>query len=245
MSPSPQRPARLLILSVALLVALLGWGLYGLLAENDAPSDTDWDANRQNLPDISALEHRIETDLFGIEVPATEGMGADIDQVVDSAAMAAKLSGLTKHVTTLRVPTEAELEAYYLKHRLRYRDASRFSFQHVVYTTARHGGQADLVAKKALASEVKEGDETALAPRYFSVNSSKIDRLFGNRFADKLLELAEGGNLPCWAGPITSRHGAHLVCIENAILGTVPDLAQVRSEVINDWRFSVVADAKP
>jgi len=46
-------------------------------------------------------------------------------------------------------------------------------------------------------------------------------------------------------GPITSRHGAHLVCIDNAILGTVPDLALVRSQVINDWRFSVVKEAKP
>lgn len=245
MSPSPKRPIQSLILTGALLVALLGSGFYVLFAERDAPSDTDWDASRKNLPDISVLEQRIETDLFGVEALSTEGMGADIYQVVDSEAMAAKLSGLTKHVTTLRVPTEAELETYYKKHGPRYRDPSRFSFQHVVYTTARHGGQADLVAKKALALEVKKGDKTALAPRYFSVNSSKIDRLFGNSFADKLFEMVKGDNLPCWAGPITSRHGAHLVCIENAILGTVPDLALVRSQVINDWRFSVVKDAKP
>ena len=245
MSPSPQRPIQSLILTGALLVALLGSGFYVLFAERDAPSDTDWDANRKNLPDISVLEQRIETDLFGVEAPSTEDMGADIYQVVDSEAMAAKLSGLTKHVTTLRVPTEAELETYYKKHGPRYRDPSRFSFQHVVYTTARHGGQADLVAKKALALEVKKGDKTALAPRYFSVNSSKIDRLFGNSFADKLFGMVKGDNLPCWAGPITSRHGAHLVCIENAILGKVPELALVRSQVINDWRFSVVKDAKP
>ena len=245
MSPSPQRPVRFLILMGTLLLALLGSGLYSLFVERDAPSDRDWDANRKNLPDISVLEQRIEADLFGVEAPSTESIGADIYQVVDSEAMAAKLSGLTKHVTTLRVPTEAELEAYYNKHGPSYRDTSRFSFQHVVYTTARHGGQADLVAKKALALEVKEGDETALAPRYFSVNSSKIDRLFGNGFADKLFEMVKGGNLPCWAGPITSRHGAHLVCIDNAILGTVPDLALVRSQVINDWRFSVVKDVKP
>ena len=57
--------------------------------------------------------------------------------------------------------------------------------------------------------------------------------------------MVKGGNLPCWAGRITSRHGAHLVCIDNAILGTVPDWALVRLQVINDWRFSVVKDVKP
>ena len=53
MSPSPQRPIQSLILTGALLVALLGSGFYVLFAERDAPSDTDWDANRKNLPDIS------------------------------------------------------------------------------------------------------------------------------------------------------------------------------------------------
>jgi hypothetical protein len=130
MSPSPQRPVRFLILTGTLLLALLGSGLYSLFVERDAPSDRDWDANRKNLPDISVLEQRIEADLFGVKAPSSEGMGADIYQVVDSESMAAKLSGLTKHVTTLRVPTEAELEAYYNKHGPRYRDTSRFSFQH-------------------------------------------------------------------------------------------------------------------
>ena len=41
MSPSPQRPARFLILTGTLLLVLLASGLYGLFVERDAPSDTD------------------------------------------------------------------------------------------------------------------------------------------------------------------------------------------------------------
>jgi hypothetical protein len=35
----------------------------------------------------------------------------------------------------------------------------------------------------------------------------------------------------------------HLVCIDNAVLGKIPSLEEVRSQVINDWRFAVVEKA--
>ena len=54
MSASPK------ILLRTLLLVALGFAAYWLLTlDPDAPSDIDWDANRQNLPDISALEQRI------------------------------------------------------------------------------------------------------------------------------------------------------------------------------------------
>ena len=53
-----------ILLRTFLLIAL-GFAAYWLLSlDPDAPSDIDWDANRQNLPDISTLEQRIETKLF-------------------------------------------------------------------------------------------------------------------------------------------------------------------------------------
>ena len=243
MSASPK------ILIPTLLLIALGFAAYWLLTlDPDAPSDIDWDANRQNLPDISALEHRIETNLFGDEAEGTEGMSADIDEVVNHSAMEIKLEGLTKNITTTRQPTDKELATFYAEHKAQYRESSRFSFKQIVFSTAKHGGQARLKAMQAL-QEISEtepqGDQSTLAERYFSATSTRIDDEFGNNFAQKLFELVKEGDLPCWAGPIASGHGVHLVCIENAILGTVPDLALVRSQVINDWRFSVVKEAKP
>lgn len=232
------------ILLRTLLLIALGFGAYWLLSlDPDGPSDIDWDANRQNLPDIGALEQRIETNLFGDEAEGTQGMSADIDEVVNHSAMEIKLEGLTKNITTTRQPTEKELTAFYADHSAQYRESSRFSFKQVVFSRAKHGGQARLKAMQALQgiSETEpQGDQSTLAERYFSATSTKIDDEFGNNFAQKLFELVKEGDLPCWAGPIASGHGVHLVCIENASLGAIPELEEVRSQVINDWRFSVV-----
>lgn len=229
---------------ITILIALLGTALYWLLAETDTPSEMDWDADRRNLPEISALQQRIEADLFGEQTAATETMGADIDEVIDRSAMEAKLEGLTKNVTTRRQPTEAELNAFYAQHKAQYRESSRYSFTQVIFTNAKHGGLARQMAKQALHQTRQtgiepKGDKTPLAERYFSATSVRVDREFGNNFAQKLFNLVKDGDLPCWIGPIASSQGVHLVCIQNASLGTIPDLDEVRSQVINDWRFSV------
>ena len=243
MTDTPNIALRALL--TTLLLFALGATAYWLLLEADAPSDLDWDANRKNLPDISILEQRIETNLFGEEAEGTEGMSADIDEVVNHSAMEIKLEGLTKNITTTRQPTEKELITFYAEHRAQYRESSRFSFKQVIFTRAKHGGQARLKATQALqesesSGSEPQGDKSTLAERYFSATSTRIDGEFGNNFAQKLFELVKEGELPCWAGPIASGHGVHLVCIENASLGVIPKLEEVRSQVINDWRFSVV-----
>lgn len=239
MSQSPQR-----LFTVLLLLAVLGSSLYWLLLDVDAPNDQDWDANRQNLPDIDVLQHRINSRLFNDEGVATEGMGADIDAIMDTSSMEAKLAGLTKHVTTTRQPTETELATFYEQHKSQYRESSRFSFKQVIFSRSKHGGQATLKASQALEhylqqGVIPQGDQSPLAERYFSATSTRVDNEFGNNFGQKLFNLVKDGDLPCWTGPITSNHGVHLVCIDNAIVGAVPELTDVRSQVINDWRFSV------
>jgi hypothetical protein len=239
MSPFPKR-----LFTVVLLIILLASSVYWLLIDSDTPSDQDWDANRQNLPDISILQQRINRSLSDEEEAATEGMGADIDAIVDSLSMETKLAGLTKNVTTTRKPTETELAAFYDQHKSKYRESSRFSFAQIVFSKSKHGGQATTMANRALQNylqqgAIPQGDQSALAEHYFSATSTRVDNEFGNNFAQKLFNLVKDGNLPCWAGPITSNHGVHLVCIENAILGIIPELNDVRSQVINDWRYSV------
>lgn len=244
-NPLPKPRFKLLLVAALIIVTALtvSWQL----AQNNAHSQKDWDANRQNLPDIAALEKRIEINLFGEEAPATQGMGADIDQPIDIEAMEAKLAGLTKNVTTLRQPTEQELVDFYQANQADYRQDSRFGFRQILFSRAKHGGQAYQKAQQALADIAKgqtpTGDSSDLQSQYGLSSVDKIDREFGNNFSAKLQQevLDNQPNLPCWTGPVASNQGIHLVCVEQAILGEIPDLASVRSQVINDWRYTVVA----
>ena len=161
--------------------------------------------------------------------------------------MEAKLAGLTKNVTTLRQPTEQELIEFYRANQADYRQDSRFSFRQILFSRAKHGGQAYQKAQQALTdiaqSRIPAGDSNDLQSQYGLSSVDKIDRAFGNNFSAKLQQevLDNQPNLPCWTGPIASNQGIHLVCIEQAILGEIPDLESVRSQVINDWRYTVIA----
>jgi len=233
----PKPSFKQLLVIVLIVVTALSVAFW--LSQNSTPSQKDWDANRQNLPDIDALEKRIEINLFGEEAPATQGMGADIDQPLDMEAMEAKLAGLTKNVTTLRQPTAQELNDFYQQHQADYREFSNFSFRHLLFSSIKYGGSAYQQAEQVLA-QIKAGQLPTEADKYQGT-SDQVAEKFGSSFADKLLTLALDSQAEqCWTEPTASKLGVHLVCIDNAVLGKIPSLEEVRSQVINDWRFAVV-----
>ncbi len=232
--PTPL-PLRILALILSLLIALLLSFYYG----TDQPSQRDWDADRHNLPDIDSLQQRIQTDLFDDKSAPIESLGTDIDQIMDPEAMDAKLAGLTKNVTTLRQPTVQELNDFYQQHQADYREFSNFSFRHLLFSSIKYGGTAYQQAEQVLA-QIKAGQLPTEADKYQGT-SDQVAEKFGSSFADKLLTLALDSQAEqCWTEPTASKLGVHLVCIDNAVLGKIPSLEEVRSQVINDWRFAVV-----
>ena len=232
--PTPL-PLRILALILSLLIALLLSFYYG----TDQPSQRDWDADRHNLPDIDSLQQRIQTDLFDDKSAPIESLGTDIDQIMDPEAMDAKLAGLTKNVTTLRQPTAQELNDFYQQHQADYREFSNFSFRHLLFSSIKYGGTAYQQAEQVLA-QIKAGQLPTEADKYQGT-SDQVAETFGSSFADKLLALALDSQAEqCWTEPTASKLGVHLVCIDNAVLGKIPSLEEVRSQVINDWRFAVV-----
>lgn len=227
---------RILALVISLLIALV-LSFYWL---SDEPSQRDWDADRHNLPDIDSLQQRIQTDLFDEKNAPIESVGTDIDQIMDPEAMDAKLAGLTKNITTLRQPTEQELLDFYQQQQADYREFSNFSFRHLLFSSIKYGGnayeQADLVLAEIRAGQLAPSDAVQ-----YQGTSDQVAEKFGSSFADKLLALALDPQAEqCWTESTASKLGVHLVCIDNAVLGKIPSLEEVRSQVINDWRFAVV-----
>jgi hypothetical protein len=229
---------RILALALSLLTALL-LSFYWV---TDQPSQRDWDADRHNLPDIDSLQQRIQSDLFDDKSAPIEAVGTDIDQIMDPEAMDAKLAGLTKNVTTLRQPTEQELIDFYRQHQADYREFSNFSFRHLLFGSIKYGGSAYQQAEQIL-SQIRAGQPPTEAVKYQGT-SDQVAEKFGSSFADKLLALTLDSQAEqCWTEPTASKLGVHLVCIDNAVLGKIPSLEEVRSQVINDWRFAVVEKA--
>ena len=91
--------------------------------------------------DSEALQQHINNKLFGEAITEPQGMGVEIDSTTDTLAMQAKLAGLTKNVTTQRLPTADELKTFYTLNQQRYRNPSTFWLEVISFATAKHGGQ--------------------------------------------------------------------------------------------------------
>jgi hypothetical protein len=75
------------------------------------------------------------------------------------------------------------------------------------------------------------GDQT-LVPRTYQVTpQSEIARDFGDAFARQVASLPVGD----WSGPVYSPFGAHLVQIEARIDARLPELAEIRDEVLREY----------
>ena len=228
--------------------------------QDDPDNNRDWDAKGFNLPDNSDLQTRIDNALV-VGDAGGEAIGADISNPIDQQAMIAKLSGLTRNVTTLREPDESELAAFYQANLEQYRNDSLFSFRQLFFSSLNHGGETAAVALQALqklnSGEPISGDQSPLPPRLINQRSSAIDELFGAGFSEKLLALYADAvsdspsattppeQLPCWTGPVAAASGVYLVCLEAVTRGEILPLEEIRLWVINDWRYAVSARPTP
>mgnify|MGYP007047341199 CR=1 FL=1 len=230
------------------IAALVIGGIYWLGTQSTADRQTVA-LDALTNPDSDALQRRINQQLFGDDLVDVEGIGADIDNTLDPNAMQAKLAGLTKNVTTERVPTEQELRLFYALNKDNYRNPSLFWLSVETFTTARHGGQVFEKAQQALesarqatlesgsSSAVPEGDSH---DRYARISSTELAERYGPSFVASLMQASkESAALPCWHGPISSPQGANLVCVREVLWGDYPALVSIKDQVINDWRFSV------
>ena len=198
-------------------------------------TESTWDETVIQLPDTDKLQQYIDNKITQ-ESEISRQVNNNLDEIIDDQAMQIKLSGLTKNITTERVPTDKELSQFYQQHQEQYRQISSFEFTQYLLTNIRHGGQAVSMAQKIL--------DTALANRkppqaLVSLNTLEIDRLYGAEFSKKIVAevLEHPQNLPCWTKPITSKIGAHLLCFKKGSIGTIPELESLKPQLGNHWRY--------
>ena len=199
------------------------------------PTDSTWDETVIQLPDTDKLQRYIDNKITQ-ESEISRQVNNNLDEIIDDQAMQIKLSGLTKNITTERVPTDKELSQFYQQHQEQYRQISSFEFTQYLLTNIRYGGQAVSMAQKTL--------DTAPANRkpplaLVSLNTLEIDRLYGAEFSKKIVTeiLEHPQNLPCWTKPITSKIGAHLLCFKQVSIGTIPELESLKPQLVNHWRY--------
>ena len=146
---------------------------------------------------------------------------------------------ISEDVAPQTEPTEAELRAFLAEHADRFRTPSRISFTQVYLSPDRRGENAWSDAERLLVAlntgqsdPAEAGDPFLLEQDYRDLAAPDVERLFGQAFAARVGELPVGR----WSGPVESGYGLHLVLVRERTPARLPDLAEVRDAVANEWR---------
>jgi hypothetical protein len=222
---------QLMILGFLALMAISYWWIKVYQS-----SEISWDDSQIKLPSIELLQQQIDQQL-NEQSQITNAPGANSDRIIDPQAMQIKLTGLTKNITTERIPSAQELEEFFQQHKQEYREQSHFQLSQIIFTHAKYGGQAMDAARQVLDEEM----DLAAKSEAIKLNSVTVDERYGSDFSQKLIDLYidQKDDPTCWKEPITSKVGAHLICFKQVNLGAIPSIASIRSLLVNDWRYAM------
>ncbi len=183
------------------------------------------------------METKVQTEILYREALA---MGLDKDDEIVKRRMAQKMQFLAEDAV-LPDPTTAELKSWYAKNSDQFAMPQRVSFRHLYFSPDRRATRARDDAVQALAQLAGQSEDAKLPESFadpFMFQEYYRDRAtdylgkeFGPQFAQTVAKLPTGS----WQGPIESGFGWHLVFVDTAIPGRVPDFEEIEPDVKTAW----------
>jgi hypothetical protein len=191
-------------------------------------------------PPPIALAELVDRDIRE-EVLYREGLAhkLDRDDEIIRRRVAQKMQFLAQDLAAPSEPSEAALRAWYQTHRAAYATTPTVSFSHIFFSIGTEGAAAARLRAAAVRAHLP--DATLRAPErgdlfpdlydYAGFGPEQAKRLFGDSDLSRQLFKAPLGR---WIGPLRSVYGWHLVRVQSAQAGDVPDFDAVRDRVRAD-----------
>jgi parvulin-like peptidyl-prolyl isomerase len=167
-------------------------------------------------------------------------MKLDENDTVVRRRLAQKLTFLIEDTLRRAEPNEDDLRRFYEARRERFRSDARVSFTHVYFNPARRQ-DAVADAMNALTELIEAGgtdrarsmgDRLLLEPVFHGETEQTLSSVLGRDFAAAVFRLEPGA----WSGPIRSGYGLHLVRVSARKESVVRPFAEVRAQVLEEWR---------
>lgn len=195
----------------------------------------------QRPPSSTELDRLIQ-DYIREEVLVREaiGLGLDHEDTVIRRRLRQKMEFIAYDLTEQPEPNEEDLEEFLALHPNLFQTEPRFTFRQVYLNPDRRRDTlkkdvtvlvADLNRADAKTDFRVVGDTILLRTELVDVQASEVTRQFGQEFTRHLAEVPTGR----WYGPVISGYGVHLVRVENRKDGRMPELAEIREQVVSEW----------
>jgi hypothetical protein len=201
-----------------------------------------WSRQYGRTPSSAELQNLID-DYIREEIYYREALASGLDKgdSIIRRRLVEKMEFLSQEVAA-GDPDEAELETYFQQNQKKFEIPSQIAFNHIFFSPSKRGASLQSDAQNALnqlrlnktihGSEAAIGDPFMLQSEYPLQTRDEVKALFGTEFAATLFSRVSGE----WSGPVPSSYGVHLVRVTQFTPAHLPQLAEVRSKVLTDFK---------
>ncbi len=195
-----------------------------------------FEATWRRQPAPEELERLID-EFVREEIYVREALALGLDQgdAVVRQRLRQKMEFISEASAAAAAPDEAELRAFFQENADRFEIAPSIAFSQIMIGD----GSAEQILADLTAGAAPEtlGDRTLLPSQFPPSPMQVVDGTFGSGFFDQL----NGLEIGVWAGPVTSRHGDHVVRVDGREGRALPDFEDVRAQVELQWRAAEAA----
>ena len=178
------------------------------------------------------------------EIFLREGLALNLDKddEIVRRRVAQKFEFLQQDLGVSAEPTARQIWAYYNAHTDRYVTPERRSFSHVFFSADQVGDRAARARAQRILARLG-GIDLSHAPSLGDafpgpadsarLSQTETEQLFGGAdFAAQVFKATVGH----WVGPIRSGFGWHMVYVSSALPSRLPDLNEIREQVVRDFK---------
>jgi len=183
------------------------------------------------------LENEIREELLYREAIA---LGLDKEDGVIRRRLAQKMKYLFEDLAVIDEPSDADLEKFLKENASKFTLPGTRSFYQVYIDPKKHKNDLD-EALKIVINQLKStnlqnafllGDRSLLEYRFLKRRKSDVKNRFGESFSRNLFKAP----IDSWQGPFQSAYGIHFVYIDSKEDAVLPELKQVREDVLQEYK---------
>lgn len=192
----------------------------------------------------SLIENEIREELLYREAIA---LGLDKDDGVIRRRLAQKMKYLFEDLAVITEPSDADLENFLKENASKFTLPGTLSFYQVYLDPKMHKESLDEEANTvlehlkiiSLQKAFSLGDRSLLEYRFLKRRKSDVKNRFGESFSENLFITPTNS----WQGPFESAYGIHFVYIDSKDEAILPELKQVREDVLHEYKREKASEA--
>ncbi len=190
------------------------------------------------------IESEIREELLYREAIA---LGLDKDDGLIRRRLAQKMKYLFEDLVVITEPNDADLEKFLKENASKFVLPSTLSFYQVYLDPKMHKDSLDEEAKTvlehlkiiSLQNAFSLGDRSLLEYRFLNRRENDVKNRFGESFSKNLFKVLTNS----WQGPFESAYGIHFVYIDSKDEAILPELKQVREDVLQAYKREKASEA--